>query len=76
MMDICEYFIEQNRPNNFAPGTNDVVKHEKGFEMMCASLEESGVTTKGLTVFEFYSRIEHFENRYSKIKKHGSNQQV
>lgn len=74
MKDICEFFIEQNKPHSFAPGNNDVIKHEKGFEKLCAALEESGVNMRSLSIFEFYSRIEHFETKYSKIKKHGSNQ--
>lgn len=78
MQDICEYFIETSKPNIFnirIPG-NVVVRHEKSFQGLIASLQESGVKTDNLTVFEFYTRIEHFEQKYSKhIKKHG-NQQI
>lgn len=75
MKDVCDYFIEQSRPRSFAPGNNELIKHEKSFEGMCANMEESGVRSDGISVYQFYSRIEHFENKYSKIK-HGSNKQV
>lgn len=43
---------------------------EKGFETLCASLEDLGVADpKRLTVFEFYARVEYFKNKNKEKKK-------
>lgn len=75
MQEICEYFIEQNKPHvfNIRVKNNVVVAHEKSFENIITSLQESGINTSGLTIFEFYSRIEHLEKRYQNLK-HGNKQ--
>ena len=57
-------------------GNSEIIKFEKSFEMMKGTLEEAGVKTECLTVFEYYSRIEHFENKYSKLKQNGGNKQA
>lgn len=78
MQNICEYFIEQNKPQTFniRIHNNIIVKHEKSFQNIITSLQESGIKTENLTVFEFYSRIEHFEIKYQKLKSHGNNKQI
>lgn len=75
MKDVCDYFININKPKSFIPGDNAVINYEKGQQSILSSMEESGINTKSLTVFEFYSRIEHLENKY-KSKHHGSNKQI
>ena len=78
MQDICEFFMEQGKPHQFNPRATDniLVKNEKSFENILASMQEAGIKTEQLTVFEFYSRIEYFEDKYAKVKRHGSNKQV
>ena len=75
MQDICNYFIEQNKPKQFNPTAknNVVVQGDKQFESVCTNLEESGVNTENLSIFSFYSKIEHFEKRYNELKSYGSN---
>ena len=78
MQEICEYFMEINRPQNFNPRArnNVLVDHDKSFENISASMQEAGFDPCSLTVFEFYARIEHFESKYEKIKSHGPNKPV
>lgn len=74
MKDVCDYFIDINKPKSFIPGDNAVIEYEKGQQSILSSMEESGINTKDLTVFEFYSRIEYLEKKYkSKNKSHGRN---
>jgi hypothetical protein len=59
-------------PKNFDNESPDyyIKKIEKGFENLCATLEDLGVhDPKRLTVFEFYSRLEYFKNKKPKGKK-------
>jgi hypothetical protein len=74
MREICNYFINQNKPKQFNPGSknNIVITSEKQFESVCTNLEESGVNLENITVFSFYSKIEHFEKRYNELKSHGN----
>ena len=78
MKDVCEYFMEANKPRNFNPRSSGsvVVEFDKSFENMCSSMQESGITPDSLTVFEFYSKIEYFEKKYEKVKRHGTNKQI
>ena len=74
MLDICNYFIEQNKPKQFNPSAKDnvVIASEKQFEVICSNMEESGAKIENMSIFSFYSRIEHFEKRYNELKSHGS----
>lgn len=74
MKNVCEYFMEQGRPKQFNPNAHDnvVIQHEKSFENILVSMQELNVQTDKLTVFEFYSKVEYFENKYAKLKKNGS----
>jgi hypothetical protein len=59
-------------PKNFDNTSPDyhIKKIEKGFEEVCASLEDNGVSNpKRLTVFEFYSRIEFYKKKHEKQLK-------
>jgi hypothetical protein len=74
MKEICEYFIEEGKPKLFDPRSsqNIVIQHEKSFEHIIASIQELGISTEKITIFEFYTKIEYFENKYSKLKPNGS----
>lgn len=64
--NIDAYQLSLTRPKNFDsqdPG-NYIKEMEKGFETLCATLEELGVhRPKSLTVFEFYTRVEYFKKK-------------
>jgi hypothetical protein len=72
MNEVCEFFLEQGKPRDLKDST---IQNEKSFENMLSALQESGIQTKDMTVFEFYSKIEYFENKYNKLK-HGSRKQI
>ena len=69
LIKYADYFLEVNKPKDFAPYNSDnvLIAQEQEFESMVASLEENGVNNAGnLTVFEFYSRIKFYEKRSKK----------
>lgn len=71
LLKIREFFTESLRPKNFNPfdSNNDLLLHEKEFEAICSGMEEAGIqNAKNMTVFEFYSRVEHFEKRNKQSK--------
>ena len=71
MKIICDYFMENSKPKIFNPHDphNVTLEHEKSFENVCISLNENGIDTKNVTIFEFYSRVEYFEKKYEKMKQ-------
>lgn len=73
MKEICDYFIEQAKPKQFNSHAEDniIVQSDKQFESVCTNLQESGIDIEKLSVFSFYSKIEHFEKRYQELKNHG-----
>lgn len=73
MKEICEYFMEQGKPKLFDPSSpeNVIIQHEKSFEHILASIQELGISTDKITIFEFYTKIEYFENKFTKLKQHG-----
>lgn len=75
MKDICDYFIAQSKPKSFAPGKENVItSSEKQFESVCANIEENGINAENISVFTFYSKVEHLEKRYQEMmKSYGKN---
>lgn len=74
MNAIRDILISHTKPKVFDPEdrNNEIVKLENDFEAMCSALEECGITSpKSMTVFEFYSRIRHFEKK-NKPKANGN----
>jgi hypothetical protein len=78
MKEICEYFMDQGKPKLFDPTSpkNVVIEHEKSFELILTSIQELGVKTDKITIFEFYTKVEYFENKYNKLKPNGRAKQV
>lgn len=66
--ELSNYFLDFAKPRNFGRENNFLVDHELGFEEIRSSMEESGIMVKELTIFEFYSRIKHFEKRNAELK--------
>lgn len=66
---LNQYFLDFLKPKVFSPGQeNAVIEHELHFEEIKSGMEESGIDTRRLTVFEFYARIQHFEKRNAELK--------
>jgi hypothetical protein len=63
--NIQNYINSINPPRDFSNTSNNVIKNiDKSFEKVCTSLEELGINNpKGLTLFEFKSKIEYFKNK-------------
>jgi len=59
------YLMDIYRPRNFGTDQGNALNElDKSFESLCAALEEAGVSKpKELTVYEFRSRVEFFQNR-------------
>ncbi|OZI09943.1 hypothetical protein BWI93_00975 [Siphonobacter sp. BAB-5385] len=59
-------YSELTEPPSFDPRNPDnfIIDLEKSFARTCAALEESGCKEpKELSIFEFYARIQQFEQR-------------
>ena len=64
LLVIQAYFLDQQKPLKFNPWETDnvVLEAEQGFEEVCATLEENGVhNPKGLSEWEFYSRLSYYQ---------------
>jgi hypothetical protein len=64
--DINAWQLAQHVPKNFDNESPDyyIKNLEKSFESLCATLEDLGVQNpKGLTIFEYYSRLEYFKKK-------------
>lgn len=75
---ICEYFLDQSKPQVFNPhdSHNVILEHDKSFEAVLISLSENGINTEKLTIFEFYTRIEFLEKKYQKQKANVGHKQL
>ena len=70
--EVNQYLISLNEPKDFGSrSTNNAVRYvELSFEKLCTSMEEAGINNpKGLTVFEFYAKLDYFEDKKKQIKK-------
>lgn len=67
--NIDEYILSINPPNDFRANSDENVVRgmELSFEKLCASMEEAGIKSpKNLTTFEFYSRLDFFQDKKKK----------
>lgn len=72
IISLREFFLDNSRPKVFNPyaDNSEVVRIETDFELMVSSMEEAGILgAKKMTIFEFYMRIQHFDNKYKKQKQ-------
>jgi hypothetical protein len=72
LIEAEEYQLSLIVPKNFdSQDPENYVKNlEKGFESVCTSLEELGVTSpQELSVFSFYSKIEYFKKKKARQQK-------
>jgi hypothetical protein len=69
---INDYLLSMTPSENFTNSSDNVIKKiDKSFEFVCTSMEELGVNNpKGLTVFEFYSKVEYFKSKNAKKERH------
>jgi hypothetical protein len=61
-----------NPPKDFTPNNpeNVIVQLDKSFENICSALTDAGVQDpKKLSLLEFYSRIEHLEQKHKERSK-------
>lgn len=68
-----EYFLDKLKPTVFRliGGTNIVVDTEKKFEKLCTSMAEAGISNaRELNMFDFRIKMEYFEDKAEKQKKH------
>lgn len=54
------------KPEKFLGEGNLLQKVDSDFENVCILIESEGINTKGLNVFEFYSRKRFLEKKYQK----------
>lgn len=75
MEDVCKYFMEQNKPKNLHPRSpnNEIILAEKKLDKILVNIQQAGIKTDKITVFEFYNRISILEETYKKHKYNGSN---
>lgn len=62
--------IELSKPNDFRFSNPDNVLNQldANFEDVCSAMQEAGmIDPKKLSTFEFYSKIEYFENKKRKL---------
>lgn len=61
---IEEYYLMISPVKSFDDDNDDLVKIDLGFEILCASLEEAGVTNpKSLSTYEFEAKINYFNSK-------------
>jgi hypothetical protein len=74
-MEVLQrYFLDQQKPQKFNPYETDniLMQNESNFEEIIATMEDNGTTSaKGLTEYEFYSRLKFYEKKF----KNGTGQQ-
>lgn len=66
---VDSYVISINTPKIFSNESEDNVLRgmDLSFENLCASMEEAGINNpKGLSVFEFNSKLDYFESKKPK----------
>lgn len=69
---IDDYLISRNPPGNFLDSSseNEIIRMDIAFQKVCTSMEEVGVKDPAkLTVFEFESKVDYYEDKAKKLKK-------
>lgn len=64
--EIDDYIVSFHAPKNFDYDSpeNEVIHHRVSYERVCTGLEKNGINTDKITAFQFYSKIDYFQEIY------------